>query len=151
MSANNVSNGSWIIVSYGAYLQEPNIRMCMEWIEKINHEKDIETSNSSFSIIRHIKLCDFGVSGELVFIHMNTFAGRTVAYGGATSASASTLAVHLVSEASGAILQYLDNSSPFRTLVSSSPNPCSTFRTSVEVYRTLVAPSEPLLKSTKHL
>ncbi|KAF5333050.1 hypothetical protein D9758_017302 [Tetrapyrgos nigripes] len=79
-SKNNITNGSWIIASYGAYLQEPNIRMCMEWIEKINHEKDIETSNSSFSIIhyRHIKLCDFGVSGDLVFIYMNTFAGTSV-------------------------------------------------------------------------
>ncbi|KAF5333973.1 hypothetical protein D9758_017286 [Tetrapyrgos nigripes] len=75
---NNVTNGSWIIVSYRAYLQEPNIRMCMEWIEKINHEKDIETSNSLFSIIRHIRLCDFGVSGELVFIYTNTFAGTSV-------------------------------------------------------------------------
>ncbi|KAF5317858.1 hypothetical protein D9758_018905 [Tetrapyrgos nigripes] len=42
---NNVTNGSWIIASYGAYL--------------------------------HIKLCDFGISGELVFIYTNTFAGTT--------------------------------------------------------------------------
>ncbi|KAF5333978.1 hypothetical protein D9758_017274 [Tetrapyrgos nigripes] len=50
---NNISNGNWTIASYGAYLQELNI--CM-----------------------HIKLCDFGVNGELVFIYTNTFAGTSV-------------------------------------------------------------------------
>ncbi|KAJ7651927.1 kinase-like domain-containing protein [Mycena rosella] len=99
----------YIISSYGAYLAEPNICICMEFMDKGSfdgiykkigaidikvvgkvavavleglrylydvHRINIKPSNILCNSQGDIKLCDFGVSGELVNSIANTFPER---------------------------------------------------------------------------
>ncbi|KAF5347866.1 hypothetical protein D9758_013812 [Tetrapyrgos nigripes] len=117
-SKNKVTGAKYIVTSYGAYLQEPNICICMEFMDRGSFDslyksptsplrgpipinivrrvaqsvlegldflykegvihRDIKPSNILLSSSGHIKLCDFGVSGELVNSFANTFVGTSV-------------------------------------------------------------------------
>ncbi|KAJ7017044.1 Pkinase-domain-containing protein [Mycena alexandri] len=104
----------YIISSYGAYLAEPNICICMEFMDKGSFDgiykrigaieikvvgkvavavleglrylydvhriihRDIKPSNILCNSSGDIKLCDFGVSGELVNSIANTFVGTSI-------------------------------------------------------------------------
>ncbi|KAJ7855605.1 Pkinase-domain-containing protein [Mycena olivaceomarginata] len=104
----------WIVASYGAYLAEPNICICMEFMDKPSFDgiykrigaieigvvgrvavavleglrylydvhriihRDIKPSNILCNSNGDIKLCDFGVSGELVNSIANTFVGTSI-------------------------------------------------------------------------
>ncbi|KAJ7624402.1 Pkinase-domain-containing protein [Roridomyces roridus] len=104
----------YIITSYGAYLAEPNICICMEFMDKKSFDgiykrigaidinvvgkvavavleglrylydvhriihRDIKPSNILCNSDGDIKLCDFGVSGELVNSLANTFVGTSI-------------------------------------------------------------------------
>ncbi|GAA5915351.1 hypothetical protein JCM6882_000228 [Rhodosporidiobolus microsporus] len=103
----------FIVSFYGAYLQEPHICMCMEFMDKgsldniykkvgpipqpilgkialavvsgltylyevhkIMH-RDVKPSNILLNSLGHIKICDFGVSGELINSVADTFVGTS--------------------------------------------------------------------------
>ncbi|KAJ7270537.1 Pkinase-domain-containing protein [Mycena rebaudengoi] len=104
----------YIISSYGAYLAEPNICICMEFMDKGSFDgiykrigaidikvvgkvavavleglrylydvhriihRDIKPSNILCNSSGDIKLCDFGVSGELINSIANTFVGTSI-------------------------------------------------------------------------
>ncbi|KAJ7078733.1 Pkinase-domain-containing protein [Mycena belliarum] len=104
----------YIVSSYGAYLAEPNICICMEFMDKPSFDgiykkigaidirvvgkvavavleglrylydvhriihRDIKPSNILCNSQGDIKLCDFGVSGELVNSIANTFVGTSI-------------------------------------------------------------------------
>ncbi|KAJ6596345.1 Pkinase-domain-containing protein [Mycena vulgaris] len=104
----------YIISSYGAYLAEPNICICMEFMDKGSFDgiykrigaidikvvgkvavavleglrylydvhriihRDIKPSNILCNSQGDIKLCDFGVSGELINSIANTFVGTSI-------------------------------------------------------------------------
>ncbi|KAJ7089099.1 Pkinase-domain-containing protein [Mycena epipterygia] len=104
----------YIISSYGAYLAEPNICICMEHMDKGSFDsiykrigaidikvvgkvavavleglrylydvhriihRDIKPSNILCNSQGDIKLCDFGVSGELINSIANTFVGTSI-------------------------------------------------------------------------
>ncbi|KAF7373943.1 STE/STE7/MEK1 protein kinase [Mycena sanguinolenta] len=104
----------YIVSSYGAYLAEPNICICMEFMDKGSFDgiykrigaidikvvgkvavavleglrylydehriihRDIKPSNVLCNSNGEIKLCDFGVSGELVNSIANTFVGTSI-------------------------------------------------------------------------
>ncbi|KAF7344001.1 STE/STE7/MEK1 protein kinase [Mycena venus] len=104
----------YIISSYGAYLAEPNICICMEFMDKGSFDgiykrigaidikvvgkvavavleglrylydihriihRDIKPSNILCNSNGDIKLCDFGVSGELINSIANTFVGTSI-------------------------------------------------------------------------
>ncbi|KAJ7446378.1 Pkinase-domain-containing protein [Mycena latifolia] len=104
----------YIISSYGAYLAEPNICICMELMDKGSFDgiykkigaidikvvgkvavavleglrylydahriihRDIKPSNILCNSHGDIKLCDFGVSGELINSIANTFVGTSI-------------------------------------------------------------------------
>lgn len=104
----------YIVSSYGAFLAEPNICICMEFMDKgsfdgiskkigpINIEvvcllamsvlegltylydvhrimhRDVKPSNILCNSRGQIKLCDFGVSGELINSIAHTFVGTSV-------------------------------------------------------------------------
>ncbi|KWU45491.1 Pkinase-domain-containing protein [Rhodotorula sp. JG-1b] len=103
----------FIVSFYGAYLQDPHICMCMEYMDrgsldaiyrkvgpipepilgkialavvsgltylyevhKIMH-RDVKPSNILLNSAGHIKICDFGVSGELTNSVADTFVGTS--------------------------------------------------------------------------
>ncbi|GAA5869457.1 hypothetical protein JCM3774_001458 [Rhodotorula dairenensis] len=103
----------FIVSFYGAYLQDPHICMCMEYMDrgsldaiyrkvgpipepilgkialavvsgltylyevhKIMH-RDVKPSNVLLNSAGHIKICDFGVSGELTNSVADTFVGTS--------------------------------------------------------------------------
>ncbi|KAJ7222175.1 Pkinase-domain-containing protein [Mycena pura] len=104
----------YIVSSYGAYLSEPNICICMEFMDKGSFDgiykrigaidikvvgrvavavveglrylydehriihRDIKPSNILCNSQGDIKLCDFGVSGELINSVANTFVGTSI-------------------------------------------------------------------------
>ncbi|KAJ7440772.1 Pkinase-domain-containing protein [Mycena galericulata] len=104
----------YIVSSYGAYLAEPNICICMEFMDKGSFDgiykrigaidikivgkvavavleglrylydvhriihRDIKPSNILCNSAGDIKLCDFGVSGELINSIANTFVGTSI-------------------------------------------------------------------------
>ncbi|KAJ7069373.1 ste7-like protein [Mycena amicta] len=104
----------FIVSSYGAYLAEPNICLCMEFMDKGSFDaiykrigpidvkvvgkvavavlegqrylydehriihRDIKPSNILCNSQGDIKLCDFGVSGELINSIANTFVGTSI-------------------------------------------------------------------------
>ncbi|KAJ6522587.1 Pkinase-domain-containing protein [Mycena capillaripes] len=110
----NDCDSPYIISSYGAYLAEPNICICMEVMDKGSFDgiykrigaidikvvgkvavavleglrylydahriihRDIKPSNILCNSNGDIKLCDFGVSGELVNSIANTFVGTSI-------------------------------------------------------------------------
>ncbi|KAK0543282.1 MAP kinase kinase (MEK) [Tilletia horrida] len=103
----------YIVDFYGAYLSEPHICMCMEYMEKLSLDtiykrwgpirpeicgkvvvvvvngltylydvhriihRDVKPSNVLVSGKGQIKLCDFGVSGELINSITDTFVGTS--------------------------------------------------------------------------
>ncbi|KAI0070619.1 Pkinase-domain-containing protein [Panus rudis PR-1116 ss-1] len=106
-------NSSYIISFYGAFISDPNICICMEYMDKgsldgiykkigaidievvgkvafavlegltylydvhrIIH-RDIKPSNILFNSKGQIKICDFGVSGELINSIADTFVGTS--------------------------------------------------------------------------
>ncbi|OBZ71194.1 Dual specificity protein kinase FUZ7 [Grifola frondosa] len=106
-------NSQYIISFYGAFIFDPNICICMEFMDKgsldgiykkigpididvvgkvalavlegltylydvhrIIH-RDIKPSNILFNSQGHIKICDFGVSGELINSIADTFVGTS--------------------------------------------------------------------------
>ncbi|KAK7041987.1 STE/STE7/MEK1 protein kinase [Favolaschia claudopus] len=107
-------DSQYIVSSYGAYLAEPNICICMEFMDKGSFDgiykrigaidirvvgkvavavleglrylydvhriihRDIKPSNILCNSSGDIKLCDFGVSGELVNSIANTFVGTSI-------------------------------------------------------------------------
>lgn len=104
----------FIVSSYGAFLAEPNICICMEFMDKGSFDgvykkvgaipidvvrqvafsvleglmylydvhriihRDIKPSNILFNSLGEIKLCDFGVSGELINSIAHTFVGTSI-------------------------------------------------------------------------
>ncbi|KAF7332645.1 STE/STE7/MEK1 protein kinase [Mycena kentingensis (nom. inval.)] len=104
----------YIVSSFGAYLSEPNICLCMEYMDKGSFDaiykrvgpidvkvvgkvavavlegqrylydehriihRDIKPSNILCNSQGDIKLCDFGVSGELINSIANTFVGTSI-------------------------------------------------------------------------
>ncbi|KAF5353355.1 hypothetical protein D9756_007803 [Leucocoprinus leucothites] len=107
-------NSRYIIECYGSYLSDPNICICMEYMDhgsfdsiykkigpiqievvarvamsvlegltylydvhRIIH-RDIKPSNILCNTQGEIKLCDFGVSGELINSIANTFVGTSI-------------------------------------------------------------------------
>lgn len=107
-------NSEYIISCYGSFLADPNICMCIEFMDKGSFDgiyknvgplpaevvgtvalsvlegltylydvhriihRDIKPSNILFNSAGQIKLCDFGVSGELINSVANTFVGTSV-------------------------------------------------------------------------
>ncbi|KAF9555200.1 kinase, partial [Agrocybe pediades] len=107
-------HSEYIISCYGSFLAEPNICMCIEYMDKgsfdgiyrkigaidinvvclVAHSvlegltylydvhriihRDIKPSNILLNSEGSIKLCDFGVSGELINSIANTFVGTSV-------------------------------------------------------------------------
>ncbi|KAJ7127339.1 Pkinase-domain-containing protein [Mycena filopes] len=110
----NDCDSPYIVSSYGAYLAEPNICICMEFMDKGSFDgiykrigaidikvvgkvavavleglrylydvhriihRDIKPSNILCNSSGLIKLCDFGVSGELVNSIANSFIGTSI-------------------------------------------------------------------------
>ncbi|GLB45695.1 putative serine/Threonine protein kinases, catalytic domain [Lyophyllum shimeji] len=104
----------YIVSSYGAFLAEPNICICMEFMDKGSFDgiykkigaidievvrqvahavleglmylydvhriihRDIKPSNILCNSLGEIKLCDFGVSGELINSIAHTFVGTSI-------------------------------------------------------------------------
>ncbi|KAF8987770.1 kinase-like domain-containing protein [Cyathus striatus] len=95
-------NSEHIISSYGSYLAEPNICICMEFMDKGSFDSIYKSTGPipievvakvAWSVLEglmylydvhriihrgKIKLCDFGVSGELINSIANTFVGTSV-------------------------------------------------------------------------
>ncbi|KAJ3772681.1 Pkinase-domain-containing protein [Lentinula raphanica] len=107
-------NSPFIVSSFGAYILDPNICICMEFMDKGSFDgiykrigaipidvvgmvaasvlegllylydvhkiihRDIKPSNILLNSEGEIKLCDFGVSGELINSIANTFVGTSV-------------------------------------------------------------------------
>ncbi|EEB90239.1 hypothetical protein MPER_11574 [Moniliophthora perniciosa FA553] len=80
----------YIISFYGAFLADPNICICMEFMDKGSldgiYKKigaididvvDIKPSNILCNSRGEIKICDFGVSGELINSIADTFVGTS--------------------------------------------------------------------------
>jgi len=103
----------YIVSFYGAYLQDPHICMCMEYMDKssldniykktgpipepvlgkitvavvsgLNYlydshriiHRDVKPSNVLFNSQGQVKICDFGVSGELINSIADTFVGTS--------------------------------------------------------------------------
>ncbi|KAI9620372.1 hypothetical protein KEM48_008195 [Puccinia striiformis f. sp. tritici PST-130] len=80
----------FIVSFYGAYLQDPHICMCMEYMDKSSldniykktgpipeHVLDVKPSNVLFNSQGQVKICDFGVSGELINSIADTFVGTS--------------------------------------------------------------------------
>ncbi|KAK2463919.1 hypothetical protein APHAL10511_004091 [Amanita phalloides] len=107
-------NSPYIVSSYGAFLADPNICICMEYMDKTSFDgiykkigaidiavvakvalnvlegltylydvhriihRDIKPSNILCNSQGEIKLCDFGVSGELINSIAHTFVGTSI-------------------------------------------------------------------------
>ncbi|KAF8885706.1 kinase-like domain-containing protein [Gymnopilus junonius] len=79
-------HSKYIISFYGAFLADPNICICMEFMDKGSldgiYKKigpiDIDiVGKVALAVLEEIKICDFGVSGELINSIADTFVGTS--------------------------------------------------------------------------
>ncbi|KAF5323228.1 hypothetical protein D9758_018098 [Tetrapyrgos nigripes] len=66
-----------LVLGFGASLSSAEHSLVLVSVSTMNNISNGNLIIASYGAYLHIKLCDFGISGELVFIYTNTFAGTT--------------------------------------------------------------------------